>query len=394
MGSALRPALTMSDIYGPAQVYVARAHPQFCDWLPNEPHVLDSLTGGQLTIAGDMPLLCSEGFNSKSGLELLALAGLKIAPNRVHFRAGEDLATLSSAAAALEGNLVFQHVHTNSPLNARCWIDPELLRFLNNKAKLPELVPPRSTPQRILVDRAHYFVEGDRAVPVVLKVVTEQSNGGGRGVMICRNASDLKSAERLFQPCAQIVVEELLGIVRNPCLNFAVMSDGEVCYLGFADQDVTAAGKYRGNWIDRSSPIPQAAVDAAMEPVRRGAALGYRGVVGVDIAMTRDDRIYVLDLNFRLNGCTAAILMAEAVAERSGATIMHFCTMRTSANAQDLAEALRPYVARSYLVPLSLFDPTAAGYASKPASVQALVLGSSREEVLAIESEIAAGGIA
>jgi hypothetical protein len=89
----------------------------------------------------------------------------------------------------------------------------------------------------------------------------------------------LKSAERLFQPCAQIVVEELLGIVRNPCLNFAVMSDGEVCYLGFADQDVTAAGKYRGNWIDRSSPIPQAAVDAAMEPVRRGAALGYRGVV-------------------------------------------------------------------------------------------------------------------
>lgn len=70
----------MSDIYGPAHIYVARAHPEFCDWLPSEPHVLDSLTGGQLAIAGEMPLLCSEGFNSASGLELLALAGLKVAP--------------------------------------------------------------------------------------------------------------------------------------------------------------------------------------------------------------------------------------------------------------------------------------------------------------------------
>jgi hypothetical protein len=43
---------------------------------------------------------------------------------------------------------------------------------------------------------------------------------------------------------------------------------------------------------------------------------------------------------------------------------------------------------------LSLFDPAAAGYANKPVSLQALVLGSSRAEVLAIEAEIAACGIA
>ena len=97
--------------------------------------------------------------------------------------------------------------------------------------------------------------------------------------------------------------------------------------------------------------------------------------------------------NFRLNGCTAAILLAEGVAERTGATIMHFRTMRTSADAADLAQALRPYVAGRHLIPLSLFDPAAAGYANKPASVQALALGSSRAEVLAIEAEIAAFGI-
>ena len=393
IGSALRPALTMSDIYGPARIYVARAHAEFCDWLPNEPSVLDSLTGGQLTIAGDMPLLCSDGFNSTSGFELLALAGLEIAPNRIHFRAGDDLAALSGVAAAFDGNLVFQHVHPKGPLSARCWIDPDLLQYLNDKANLPELVLMGNAPQRTLVDRVCYFAKKDRAFPSVLKVVTEQSNGGGRGVMICRNDTDLKSAEALFQSCGHIVVEELLEIVRNPCLNFAVMPGGEVRYLGFADQDVTAEGKYLGNWIDRNSPIPQAAVDAAMVPVGRGAALGYRGIVGVDIAMTREDRIYVLDLNFRLNGCTAAILLAEDVAERTGATIMHLRTLRTSGDAADLAETLRPYVAGSNVIPLNLFDPAAAGYANKPASAQVLILGSSRAEVLAIEAEIATRGI-
>src|SRR4051812_26779207 len=110
--------------------------------------------------------------------------------------------------------------------------------------------------------------------------------------------------------------------------------------------------------------------------------------------MTPDNRTYVLDLNFRLNGCTAAILLAEAVAEHTGATIMHLRTLRTSAGAEELAKALQPYVATNRLVPLSLFDPGAAGYASKPASAQALVLGSSRDGVLEIETEMAGLGVA
>ena len=67
-----------------------------------------------------------------------------------------------------------------------------------------------------------------------------------------------------------------------------------------------------------------------MEPVRRGAAMGYRGIAGVDLAFTPEGRIYALDLNFRLNGCTAAILLAPA-GERTGErTVMHFRTLRTS----------------------------------------------------------------
>ena len=86
-----------------ASVVPARPDDAACDWLPNGPHILDSLTGGQLAIARGMPVVCSEGFNSPAGLELMASAGLEPAPHRVHYRAGEELAALSGALSACDG---------------------------------------------------------------------------------------------------------------------------------------------------------------------------------------------------------------------------------------------------------------------------------------------------
>jgi hypothetical protein len=384
----------MSDIYGPDRIFVSRAHDDFCAWLPNEPHVLDGLTGGQLAIAGDMPVVCSTGFGTPAAAELLALAGIEPGANQITFRAGEDEGAFRRAASA-GAKLVLQHALPADVVTpGRCWIDPALLAYLNNKASLGDVVEAENVPERRVVDRARYFGAGVGALPVVLKAVTDQSNGGGCAVMVCRTSADLEQAARLFEGCEQIVAERLLDIERNPCLNFAVMRDGEVRYLGFADQDISPVGKYRGNWLDRDAPIAPEAVEIAIEPVRRAAVLGYRGLAGVDLAMTCDGRTYVLDLNFRANGCTTAILLADAVTERSGARIIHFRTLRASEGAEALARMLRPDVEGRRVVPLNLFDPVAAGYSGKPASAQVLVLGSSRDEVLAIECELARRGSA
>ena len=64
MPRGLRPVLTMSDVYGPGHTFVPRAHDAASDWLPGGACFLDSLTGNQLAIAGDMPVVCSEGFNT------------------------------------------------------------------------------------------------------------------------------------------------------------------------------------------------------------------------------------------------------------------------------------------------------------------------------------------
>jgi len=391
MRPPLRPVLTMSDIYGRGHFFFPRALNGFSDWLPNDPHQLDSFTGGQLAVAGDMPVVCSAGFDSAAGTELLALSGIETAPNRIEYRAGEELDALARAVASHGGTAILSHALPAGTIESeRCWIEPTLLAALNNKARLGDFVPAASMPARRVVERAQYFSTKRRQLPTVLKAASDQSSGGGCAVAICRNDEDLERAERLFESCDRIVEEELLDIVRNPCLNFAVMPDGEVRYLGFADQDVTPEGKYRGNWLERDSPISEADVEAAAEPVRRSAALGYCGFAGVDIAVTPDGRTYVLDLNFRANGCTTPLLLEPALRERSGAAVMHFRKLESSAGAGELARRLRPYVANGRVVPLNLFDASAAGYPGKPASVQALVLGSSRADVLEAEAEIAA----
>ena len=380
--------MTLSDIYGPGCIFYPRAIEGFSDWLPSGSDVLDSLTGGQLAIAGDLPVVCSQGFDTPAARELMALGGVEPAPAQIHFGAGEALAALSRSRG---GKIVMQHAWPRGALRGlEPWIALELIQYLNDKAKLGELVPAEHLPPRRIVGRAAYFAGADRALPVALKVVTGQSNGGGCGVMICRSNDDVADAARLFEKCDRIVVEQLLEIVRNPCLNFAVLRDGEVRYLGFADQDISREGKYRGNWMEENSPIPQAAIDIALEPVRRGAAMGYCGVAGVDLAFTPDGRILVLDLNFRLNGCTPMILLADSVRARTGGGVIHFRKLQGSVGADMLAEAIRPQVESGRVIPLNLFDPEAAGHAGKPGSMQALIVGMSRDEVRAAEAEIEA----
>jgi hypothetical protein len=390
----LRPTLTMSEIFGPDRIFFPRAHDGYSDWLPEKPAVLDALTGGSLAIAGDMPVVCSEGFNTPVGLDLLAFTGFDVAQDRIHFTAGGQIHAFATAATRPNAKIVFQHAFPpGSPGQIRSWIDPALLRYLNDKANLAELVSPRNVPRRRIVDRDEHFATADHALPAVLKVATGQSTGGGLGVAICRSPDDLRQAARTFEKCARIVVEEMLDVVRNPCLNFAVMPDGEVRYLGFADQDVTPQGRHYGNWIGLGSPIPEAAIEAATEPVRRAAVMGYRGLAGVDLALTGSNDTYVLDLNFRSNASTAAILLAPAIASRSGATVAHLRTVQGPPHADELAAAMRPFVASGRLIPLTLFDAQAAGYPGEGARSRALIAGGSRADVLATEAQMAAAGL-
>ena len=56
--------------------------------------------------------------------------------------------------------------------------------------------------------------------------------------------------------------------------------------------------------------------------MRAAAARGYRGIAGIDVAFLEDGPPRVLDLNFRVNGSTAAAWLRSAVERERGAGSM------------------------------------------------------------------------
>lgn len=383
----------MAEVFGPGHVYAPRVHDQAADWLPDNPCYLDGITGGQLAIAGEIPVVCSIGSVTSAAADLLECAGLRLPPKLFTFQAGGSLDAVKTALGSSE-RLVLQHVFPEaSPFAERCWIPQQLLRDLNNKGKLAEFVPSAAVPDRRVADSSEYFAADENILPAVIKVVTDQSSAGGSGVMICRSHEDLAVARAKFARSEKIVVEELLEVARSPCLNFAVMPDGAVRYLGHAEQDVASDGKFRGNWVSFGETLPAEFIRPAMDAVVCAAKMGYRGFAGVDLVITPTAEVYVVDLNFRINASTPAVLLAPSLASRLGEGVAHFRALKGSTNAADLARSLMPLVKSDRLIPLSLFDPAAAGYQSQAPSAQVLMLGASRSDVMATEQELAQCGI-
>lgn len=396
MTESLRPMLTLADVYGPERLYLPRAHRNACEWLPRDPGLFDSLTGNQLCVAGTMPVVCSAGSACPEGLELMAEAGLEAGVSRYTFRDDREAVDVALGLVKEKGwKLVVQHVHPTGVLPAdACWIAPRLLSQLNNKRNLCTLAPAAHVPARSVALRAEFFRAQAPRFPVVLKAVTDQSSAGGAGVLICRSKEDLLAASDYFLRCDHVVVESFLRIARNPCLHYTVMPDATVLYLGFADQDVTEEGRYRGNWIHLRSPIPQEAVEAGRAVMQRGAALGYRGLAGIDMALLSDGRIVVLDLNFRVNGSSAAVLLAPQILRQRGPAVMHLRSFRGNRTFAEMIVAARAAVRRGRLLPLGTFDPQSAGHPTQSPRLNGIVLGSSQPEVLAVEAELAADGLA
>ena len=226
-----------------------------------------------------------------------------------------------------------------------------------------------------------------------MKAATDLSNGGGFDVAICRKADDLTPARERLGACDRLVVESYVPIRRSPCFHYAVMADGSSRYLGFADQEIDANGRYRGNWIELGSTLPAEVIDIGMAVVNRSAVLGCRGLLGIDIVETEDARWFVVDLNFRVNGSTTAVLLAPAIQRELGQCYLHLRSFACEAGFAQLVSVARSALRTGKLIPLSAFHAEVAGYSGQPSRLTALVVGQSRAETQRIETELAAAGL-
>jgi hypothetical protein len=395
MRKRFSPALNMSVVFGANHFYAPRAHPQTSDWISRDASVLDAITCNQLPIAGEMPVICSAGGLRPAGLELLAEAGLQSANSAHAYRDAKQAIEMAISFAKRGSKVIVQHIYPEAVLPDRAlWVKPRLLSYLNNKASLPELVPAANVAARSVVAGDAFFGNGVATrIPIVLKVATNLSTGGGASVAICRTINDLAAVRERFADCERLVVETYQYIRRTVCLPYVVLADGSVRYLGSADQDVDSRGRYRGNWIWPGSTLPAEPIDVGLGIVARGASLGYRGFAGIDVVENQEGRWIVLDLNFRVNGSTAAVLLAPAIQQALGQCCLHIRGFVCEAGFKQLVTVARSALRSGTLIPVGVFDATVAGHTGQPSRLSALIVAESQASTQRIGDQLGAMGL-
>jgi hypothetical protein len=111
------------------------------------------------------------------------------------------------------------------------------------------------------------------------------------------------------------------------------------------------------------------------------------------MAVVEDGRILVFDLNFRVNGSTAALLLAESVQRTSGRTVLRFRALQASGTYYDLLNSVYASMHKGIFLPLSSYDPEVGGHPKTRPRLTGLILGETREEVEEHERELSSMGL-
>ena len=202
-------------------------------------------------------------------------------------------------------------------------------------------------------------VVGPGAYPCVLKL----SHGySGTGNYFLTSETDDRRACGIVErnwPAARTVRTEVVGSVRGDyCTQFYLTREGRIHWIGVTDQVFDPQGRWSGASIE--AELQADLRDRLMPVVRPVAAYlhakGYFGLTGVDILRDASDRLYVVDLNPRINGSTPFLLMFQTMRERGLAAGCYYSSVEYAGPGDALIEATRPRRRQEEIVLLSYIE--------------------------------------
>lgn len=208
--------------------------------------------------------------------------------------------------------------------------------------------------------------------------------------MICRNDDDADRAVSSFASCCEVIVERYLAMASNLCLNMAVAANGRILCLGCAEQVSNADGAYRGNWLVEGPP-DETVLSLGRRIGEKAAALGYVGVFGADMCRTPGGRVLAFDLNFRINGSTAGLMVWESV-RGPGPCVARSRAWTCRTGFPYLLSVVRQLASRGDFLPLAVYNPDTRE-ASGVTRVSGLLTGETREDVQEKERELTILGL-
>lgn len=394
--SRISPTVTLLEIFG--QNLILNPRPSFSNygWLPKSQVRLDFLTGSPLTVAGALPVICNHSVITDEVMSLLEKANLEVATFPQVYHTEEEYRNLLNILGRQKKKLVFNHVHPPNEVDQEAyWINPKLISYLNNKANLNKIVPLDHVPKRATIPLSEIINGTNKLMklPLVIKAATNQSTGSGYDVIICRAPEDIKQACNYFSISKTVVMEELIDIHKIFNTQFAKTVNGQIIYLGTSEQISTPSGSYLGNWIIRDNEPPKSVLDLGRSIMECACDLGFIGIGGFDIALSKDNRVLAIDLNFRLNGSTPALLLRDSIMRIHDASVLLFRTWKASMEWKRFLFICKEFIESKYLIPISIYNPLSSPYSCSPLLFSGVIIGSSREDILSKEYLLAKHGL-
>lgn len=386
---------TLDAIYPPATFLAPRLEDDGRAWAPADRQATEFMTANLISCAGRLPMLVQKAAMSSVGLAVMERCGVGIGA-AIEVYDTPDAYDLAIERRQRRGETV-AYVHgpgDGRAGHAPALVDPERLKFLNDKRSIAELAGAENVPLRRLVDLTD---PADRAAlksPIVLKVATDGTSAGGIDVAICRGRRHLERALSRFSEAETAIAESLVDAAQNWCLQYAVLPDGAVRDIGASEQVCLRNGVHAGNLLatDRSPSAEALSLGRAI--ATEGSRRGFRGVCGFDILVDRGGRPLAVDLNFRPVSSTAFVY--EILRRRAGSGAgrlarLAFC--RSNCPLPTMIERCEAGLREGWLVPLATFDPEHGGLGPGPARLRVAILADDRRMLHRREAALSSRGI-
>lgn len=345
----------------------------------NLPNILDMMTGLHLSLPFQTAVICSQGACTRKSLRLLEHSGVRYPADVRAFRSGSEAIRLAKEAARRGELLEFQFPPQDPELRAaHARVSPDLLETLNKKTILDSIIAPQYLPHRVVASPAEVrrLVEKDRR-PAVIKPVGKEVNNG---IAIFTRRLGHKHNRSIYSELEDIsdqwIVEEEVAFQTVWGLQFAVLDNGTVEFLGWSVHLPQPTNTWVGCILDNDQPPPEL-VEAVAAGVRTASGMGYRGYCSFDAGISRTGELRVIDPNFRVSGATSAVVHRHLLAHRHECLMATFWSLPPGIDAEP---KLAPFIDRGELIVLMHYDPAETDNPVQPAQIYGVVGAANRHE--------------
>lgn len=380
---AIRPEQSSEDIYGEGYVYSPKLFAHDYEHFGGDLLSLEALTGRELSIAGEMPVICHEGAVTPGAVRLLEKAGLRLPSVRYTYRNDEEYVSILKKLSLHGKKVIFQYPHPpeDAP-DSLYWVDPSIIAYLSDKRSIPALVPAEHVPPRRMVSLDE-LLENTPPMPFILKTGDGRPTSGGCGVLLIEKKEQLQHINEDFGDLSTIILEEYIQYDRNFGFHYVADHSGKIRYLGKSEQVVNDDNCFRGSWISTDAEPFEKVVEAGFRIMENIVAAGYVGVAGFDVLMC-GDAFYFIDLNVRFNASSCGLMLYEDVISLYRKPSVRFSSLEWNGVFEDGLAVVEKYMDQEQFVPLSLLDAAYVDGTLGPSKVIGLVIGEDEEEVESI----------